>query len=151
MPPRATDWRDLPLPAGDWFFAKTAQGSLARFGLAGAIPLASLECNRARGEISLILPGQPAGAGPWPADIAAATTSGTFTAESYPTGGVAATAIRFPASARMLDAMAFSRGRFRIGVAGLAPLVLPAWSEVGRVIEDCRSPDPARASDSDNK
>lgn len=141
----------MPMPAGDWFFATTAQGSLARFGAAGAIPLASLECDRARAEIRLIMPGQPAGTGPWPADIAAATTSGTFTAEGYAAGGVAAVVIRFPANARMLDAMAFSRGRFRIGVAGLAPLVLPAWSEVGRVIEDCRSPGAARGSDSDNK
>jgi hypothetical protein len=38
----------------------------------------------------------------------------------------------------LLDAMAFSRGRFMIEVAGLPPLYLPSWPEVSRVIEDCR-------------
>ena len=42
------------------------------------------------------------------------------------------------ASDPILDAMAFSRGRFALDVAGLAPLYLPAWPEVARVIEDCR-------------
>ena len=38
----------------------------------------------------------------------------------------------------LLDAMAFSRGRFVIGTQGLAPLVVPGSPEVARVIEDCR-------------
>jgi hypothetical protein len=38
----------------------------------------------------------------------------------------------------LLDAMAFSRGRFRVEVAKLPPLYLPSWPEVSRVIEDCR-------------
>ena len=37
-----------------------------------------------------------------------------------------------------LDAMAFSRGRFTVGVAGLDLLVIPAWPELARVVEDCR-------------
>lgn len=39
---------------------------------------------------------------------------------------------------RLLDAMAFSRGRFTIEQAGQPPLIIPAYAEVGRVIEDCR-------------
>lgn len=38
----------------------------------------------------------------------------------------------------LLDAMAFSRGRFAVQVAGRAPLVIPAWPELARVVEDCR-------------
>ena len=38
----------------------------------------------------------------------------------------------------LLDAMAFSRGRFMVEMGGAQTLVLPAWSELGRVIEDCR-------------
>lgn len=38
----------------------------------------------------------------------------------------------------LLDAIAFSRGRFLVEQAGAPTLVLPAWAEVGRVIEDCR-------------
>jgi hypothetical protein len=38
----------------------------------------------------------------------------------------------------LLDAMASSRGRIGFSVAGSAPLVVPPWQEVARVIEDCR-------------
>lgn len=38
----------------------------------------------------------------------------------------------------MLDSIAFSRGRFMLEVAGLETLYLPAWPEIGRVVEDCR-------------
>ena len=38
----------------------------------------------------------------------------------------------------MLDAMAFSRGRFVIEAEGLSPVYAPSWPEVSRVIEDCR-------------
>jgi hypothetical protein len=38
----------------------------------------------------------------------------------------------------LLDAIAFSRGRFRVEVAGQPPLYLPSWPEISRVIEDCR-------------
>ena len=38
----------------------------------------------------------------------------------------------------ILDAIALTRGRFTIEVEGRAPLYLPAWAEVTRVIEDCR-------------
>jgi hypothetical protein len=34
--------------------------------------------------------------------------------------------------------MAFSRGRFVVEIEGLRWAVLPSWSEVGRVVEDCR-------------
>ena len=38
----------------------------------------------------------------------------------------------------LLDAIAFSRGRFVIEQPGAPPLVLPPHAEIGRVIEDCR-------------
>ena len=40
---------------------------------------------------------------------------------------------------RLLDALAFSRGRFAIGVPGAAPLIVPNWPEATRAIEDCRN------------
>lgn len=50
-------------------------------------------------------------------------------------GGVAVT---LPARDPLLDAMAFSRGRFAVEAAGTAALYIPSWTEVSRVIEDCR-------------
>ncbi len=38
----------------------------------------------------------------------------------------------------LLDAIAFSRGRFAVYAVGLAPLVVPASPEAARVFEDCR-------------
>ncbi len=38
----------------------------------------------------------------------------------------------------LLDAMALSKGRFAVEVEGMRTLYLPAWTEVSRVIEDCR-------------
>lgn len=43
------------------------------------------------------------------------------------------------ASDPLLEAMAFSKGRFAVLVAGGPQLFLPAWPEVTRVIEECRS------------
>lgn len=38
----------------------------------------------------------------------------------------------------LLDAMAITKGRFAVEVEGESTLYLPAWTEVSRVIEDCR-------------
>lgn len=38
----------------------------------------------------------------------------------------------------ILDALAFSRGRFAIEVTGQPTLYLPSWPELSRVVEDCR-------------
>lgn len=46
--------------------------------------------------------------------------------------------VELAAQDRLLDAMAFSRGRFAVETGGLPTLYLPAWAEVTRVIEDCR-------------
>jgi hypothetical protein len=43
------------------------------------------------------------------------------------------------ANDRLLDAMVFSRGRFTVEVPGTPMLVIPAWPEPARVVEDCRS------------
>ena len=39
----------------------------------------------------------------------------------------------------LLDAMAFSRGRFAVSMPGSPVLVLPVGAEVDHVVEDCRS------------
>jgi hypothetical protein len=37
-----------------------------------------------------------------------------------------------------LDAMAHSRGAFLISLAGTEDLIVPAWAEFARVVEECR-------------
>ena len=139
--PAGVDWRDVPLPAGDWGWAARPGGSVARFGVAGQAPVAMLLCDRNGAVVRIALPvnpAQPPSAAPRPATITASTGSGTVAAEPLVIDGLVTLAITLPASHRLLDAMAFSRGRFRVEIAGLPQVVLPSWSEVGRVVEDCR-------------
>ena len=127
------DWRDAALTPGSWAYEPGTAGSVASFGSDSSAPLAIVRC--AAGRIGL----SRAGAAPGPLPLTITTSSATraFTAtpiaEATPQL-VLALAPRDP----VLDAMAFSRGRFVIEVAGLPTLYLPAWPEVARVIEDCR-------------
>ena len=45
---------------------------------------------------------------------------------------------RIDARDPLLDAIAFSKGRFVVDVVGLPTLYVPSFPEVTRVIEDCR-------------
>lgn len=54
------------------------------------------------------------------------------------TGHLATTGIDLPAADPLFDQMAFSRGRFLVSVEGGGTLVVPAWPEFARVVEDCR-------------
>lgn len=76
----------------------------------------------------------PGAAAPLALTIATGTGSRVLTARPV-SGGVE---VAVPARDPVLDAMAFSRGRFAVLAGGLAPLYVPSWTEVSRVIEDCR-------------
>ncbi len=67
------------------------------------------------------------------------TSSALRTLATQPTGGAEpyVAAALAPRDA-LLDAIAFSRGRFIVEQAGQPPLVVPSWAEIGRVVEDCR-------------
>lgn len=115
-PPPSADWRDAPLSPGAWRYQPEADGSAAIFG-ANAI---SLHCNKAARLVTL---GGAGLTGP----LQVITSFGTYT-------------VAAPLAARdpVLDSIAFSRGRFVVSAANAPQNVLPAWPEVGRVIEDCR-------------
>jgi hypothetical protein len=42
------------------------------------------------------------------------------------------------ASDAVLDQIAYSRGKIALEATGRPALILPAWAELSRVIEDCR-------------
>jgi hypothetical protein len=137
--PAQSDWRDATLPAGDWTWQARPGGSVARYGPAGATPLAMLVCERGTGTLSLAVPATAqATTTTHPATIATSTSTGTFVARTTVIDGQDTIAITLPATDRIFDAMAFSRGRFDIEITGFSGLVLPSWAEVGRVVEDCR-------------
>lgn len=94
-----------------------------------------MACNRAAGTVSLLRTGTSSV--PLPMTVATTSETRALSAEPAPQGQPQlVTAL--PARDALLDAMAFSRGRFSVEVNGLPTLYLPAWAEVGRVIEDCR-------------
>jgi hypothetical protein len=132
------DWRDVPLSTGSWSWrGGQGQPSIARFGVAGQSATFALRCDMATRAVIFSRGGVLA----TPQAAMLLTTSfGAFTLTAG-NGGGQPPAIIAQASARdpHLDQLAFSRGRFLVDVAGQPRLVLPAWPEVARVIEDCRS------------
>lgn len=134
--PRAlADWRDAPQTPGTWQWSVSEGRSTATYGLLGAAPLARLVCYRERGQVGLQRAGTAAVAVP----MAVRTTSTSRALSGDPQrGGAAWLEATFTARDPLLDAMAFSRGRFALEAAGQPTLYLPSWPEVSRVIEDCR-------------
>lgn len=137
-PPPSSDWRDWPVTPGTWAYRQDARGSIALFGRAGEDADLTIRCDRARGQIYLSRRGDPPAAGATPLTIR--TTSMARTLDALPTGATpsylaVALGVRDP----LLDAMGFSRGHFAIEGGALPALVVPAWAEILRVVEDCRA------------
>jgi hypothetical protein len=133
------NWRDLPVTPGEWSWQLEGNRSVARFGMSTAAPLVMLSCDRAAGQILLARAETGSEIPGIHIPMAISTTTGTRPLTSEPAvsqPGWVTVAIRVHDP--ILDAMAFSRGRFALDIAGLPMLALPSWPEVSRVIEDCR-------------
>lgn len=133
LPP--ADWRDAPQTPGTWSWALVSGRSTASFGLPAEAPLVVLSCDRAVGQIHLIR----AGAAATEVPLAVATSTIRRLLQSDPVRSTAGwLVVLLSARDPLLDAIAFSRGRFSLEAAGLETLYLPAWPELSRVVEDCR-------------
>ena len=109
----------LPLANGQWTYFATAGGSIAAYG-----SHVQLRCDRATRTVTI---GRPNGV---PAALSVATDSAI---RALPPNG------RLLAADPLLDAIAFSRGRFIIS-GGTGPTVaVTSWPEAARAIEDCRN------------
>ncbi|KQN25424.1 hypothetical protein ASE86_04070 [Sphingomonas sp. Leaf33] len=127
-PPPSSDWRDWALTPGTWRYAADPRGSRATFGQ-GGVPVLTLTCDRAGTVVRMVR----GGTATTTLTVRTSTTARSLAAQTV-AGGVEAV---LPAGDRLLDAMGFSRGRFVVE-GGPTPLVVPAWAEVLRVVEDCR-------------
>lgn len=133
-PTPSADWRDWPLSRGNWAYRQDERGSIALFGRPGADAELTLRCDRARGRIYLSRRGEAGTA------LEIRTTSVTRRIAAMPNGGTPPyLAAELGVRDALLDAIGFSRGRFVIEAEGLPVLVVPAWAETLRVLEDCRS------------
>lgn len=129
-PPQTVEnWRDAPISAGTWQWSVNDAASSASFAAGQFI----MTCDRRSQTISLMRAAS-ATSGAVPMTITTMAGTRTLTAHTVP-GGIEAT---LPSRDATLDAMAFSRGRFAVETTGLRPLFIPSWTEVSRVIEDCR-------------
>jgi hypothetical protein len=127
----AADWRDRPATPGDWTWSRDSGGSVARFG-DGEF---SIRCPGAGAPVRL----ERAGRASAPVPMTVTTTAGSRPLTGEPSNDAGPViGASLPAHDPLLDAMAFSRGRVAVEVAGTPPLYLPAWPEIARVIEDCR-------------
>ena len=127
--PAPRDWADLPLTPGDWRYGVEGDTPKATYGSAGGSQF-SLECDRAGRRVSLVRAGATSGA---------LTVRTSYGARALPASARGMSlAATLSASDPLLDQIAFSRGRFTVEVPGAAQIVLPAWPETARVVEECR-------------
>ncbi len=129
-PPASTEWHDRPVAPGTWTYRSEGAATAALYGVSPASPVLTVRCDIATRRVSFARAGvgqgnmilrTSFGAMSWPAAVTATQT----------------VAVR-AASDTGLDQISYSRGKFAVEISGLAPLILPAWAEVARVIEDCR-------------
>jgi hypothetical protein len=129
----ALDLSTAPPIAGSWVYLQTAGGSEASFLNPSALPQLTIRCTRATRRVTIAKPASRAA--PFLTVWTSAQTRGLPSSFNPATQRLSADVA---ASDALLDAIAFSRGRFGVGVSGAAALVVPAWAEPQRVIEDCR-------------
>lgn len=140
-PPAYENWIDAPQTPGNWKYQVSAAGPLAVFGTGAGTGTGTgsgefiLTCDRANGRVDMWRAGSSSSAKAMivRTETAARTLQMVPASDATPylTTGLDA---RDP----LLDAMALSKGRFAVEVEGMRTLYIPAWTEVSRVIEDCR-------------
>lgn len=131
IPQPQADWRDMPITPGDWRWSMEGRQSVARF----AGDTLVLRCDLSNRTVTLSRAGSAA------SDVPMTVTTQSTSRPLLGTpqqGSPPSIAVAFSAGDPLLDAMAFSRGRFALETAGMPTLYVPSWPEVSRVIEDCR-------------
>lgn len=131
--PASLEWQDRPATPGDWTYRPEGSGSVALFGSGGGA-LLTIRCDAGGRQVSISRAGTGHGA------MVVRTSYGAMSWPATVHQGAAPStvAVRGPSDIA-LDQLAYSRGHFAVEVPGLAPLMVPAWAEVSRVIEDCRA------------
>lgn len=134
--PTFSSWMDVPQTPGDWFYIPQAPYSIAAFGPTSTQPLFAMRCDPARRTVSVGRTSASMVAQQM--TIRTETTARAFSANPAQGAVEHLVAASLPAADTFLDAIAFSKGRFAVEVAGEPTLYLPSWPEISRVIEDCR-------------
>lgn len=126
---------DAPQTPGTWQYVNEPGETLALFGANMRQPDFMVRC----GDGSLALARVTQAAQTEPRAMKVTTETVTSTLEAAPVPSMERIlAAQLDVNDPLLDAMAITKGRFAVEVEGFETLYLPAWTEVSRVIEDCR-------------
>lgn len=135
--PSFDNWMDAPQTPGDWEYTSDPGETLAVFGTGRSSDTVELiiRCDRQSRRVGIARRGVAQGQ--------VEMLVRTETQDRRLTAGPVSTArplvvTELAASDPLLDAIAFSKGRFAVDVAGVEPIYVPAWPEITRVVEDCR-------------
>ncbi len=135
MPAAApANWMDVAATPGDWRYRAISGQTQAIFGQPGRAVFV-MTCNPERRLVTMSRAGSAQAAVPM--RILTETTDRTLTGVTT-SGENPSIKVDIQGNDPLLDAMSFSKGRFAVETAGLPTLYLPAWTEVTRVMEDCR-------------
>ena len=130
--PASANWMDEPQTPGDWQFRMAGGERIAEFRSPAGAQVALLTCTAQREIMLSVMARTPQANG---ITVRSEALDRTIAAGASDTAVSARLAPRDP----LLDAMAFSKGRFAVLVNGGPQLFLPAYPEVTRVIEECRA------------
>ncbi len=134
--PLPENWQDWPMTPGNWVLRQDGRGAVALFGQPGADALFIARCDKAGSQIYLSRSGS-IGNG---AVMTIRASAGLKAFPALPAGDTPPyAAAKLAPRDSQLDAVAYSRGRFVVSVTGLSDLVIPAWPEFNRVVEECRA------------
>ena len=134
-PPFTGSWMEAPLTPGDWTYrVGPGDTTVALFGESPDRPRFSIGCYQAAQIITFTR--YETGLAPAPIRIVTETHEGRLVTRIADPGGFRLA--ESPAGDPLLDAMAFSKGRFAVEASGAPTLYIPSYPEITRVIEDCR-------------
>ncbi|MFV0645396.1 MAG: hypothetical protein ACK5NN_13015 [Sphingomonadaceae bacterium] len=133
-PPVPENWMDAPRTAGDWSYRISGASSAALYSQPGQAPVFAVQCDRGNRSITFMRAGSRGNSQPM--RILTETTQRMV--NGAPSSNGSSLNASISATDPLLDAMLFSKGRFAIEVPGEQTLYLPSWTEVSRVVEDCR-------------
>lgn len=132
--PSPVDFSNVPVVPGRWTYAALPGGSEATFIDSTIGARLVIRCNAPLRRVSISRVGTVSAASIslWTSSAARPLPARFDPATQRVTADLAA-------FDPLLDAIAFSRGRIAVSMPGFAPLVVPAWPEPARAVEDCRS------------
>lgn len=132
-----SDWIDAPQTPGDWSYTAEVSETLAVFGTGRTSETVELiiRCDLTTRRVGIARQGTAQGQVEML--VRTETEERSLTAGPVNSSRPLIVAELAPTDP-LLDAIAFSRGRFAVNVAGVEPAYVPAWPEITRVVEDCR-------------